>query len=115
MNIVRDGWAGEKLAADHLRQKGYAILETNYRTPAGEVDIIARDGDYTVFVEVKSRRHLDYGYPREAVGPQKQRRIKKVALYYMAGQKTEINCRFDVVEVLEMDGTEITHIENAFW
>jgi putative endonuclease len=110
------GEAGEALAARMLRQKGYQIVATNYRTKLGEIDIIARDGDTIVFVEVKSRQSGRFGDPKWAVTPRKQRKISMVALYYLkitgqAGAKA----RFDVVSIRSAaQRPEVEIIRNAF-
>ena len=111
-NNIEKGDFAEQVAANVLIQKGYAILETKYRTPVGEIDIIAKQNEYIVFVEVKYRKHLAHGLPREAVNQAKQRRIRKAALYYVASQcGYEVDMRFDVIEMLR-EG--ILHLENAF-
>jgi putative endonuclease len=110
------GEAGEAFAARLLRKRGYNILETNYRNPLGEIDIIARDGDAVVFVEVKTRRSLHYGNPKWAVTPRKQRKISMVALYYLktTGQ-SQSKARFDVVAIHSAaQRPEVEIIQNAF-
>lgn len=103
----------EKKAAEYLVQCGYRILTMNYRCRIGEIDIVARDGKYLVFVEVKFRAGGKGGFPQEAVDYKKQRTICKVADYYCMthGRCMSTPCRFDVVAVL---GDEITLIRNAF-
>ncbi len=111
------GRLGQRAAERFLLAKGHIIQARNFRIRSAEIDLITSDNGYTVFVEVKYRQGLQYGYPREAVGAQKQRRIKHCALAYinMRGL-TDADYRFDVVEVLDLDGVmEINHIENAFW
>ena len=115
MNNVSSGKYGEKIASDYLIKKGYKVIFMNYRTPVGEIDIIAKDGEYTVFIEVKYRRHMEFGYPREAVGYKKQRRIIKSALFYINKSNSEDNYRFDVIEIIDMNEINISHIENAFY
>jgi putative endonuclease len=114
---IEAGRRGQEEAERFLTEKGLAILERNFRIHSGEIDLIARDGGYVAFVEVKYRGSLRYGYPREAVNYKKQQHIKRVALYYIA-QRDLQNCdfRFDVVEVLRTaDGRlQVEHIENAF-
>jgi putative endonuclease len=113
----RFGIAGESLAAEILQQSGYRIVARNYRTKVGEIDIIARDGEILVFVEVKSRRGgVLYGHPKYAVNRTKQRKISKAALWYLkeTGQFGR-RARFDVVSIVSRDGDvrwEI--IRNAF-
>jgi putative endonuclease len=112
------GRAGEAAAAEFLERSGYRILETNYRTVFGEVDIIALDAGVTVFVEVKTRSGAAYGSPFEAVTTTKQQKIRKVALYYMKKKKQELQVRFDVLSILSARGQTaaytIEHIKDAF-
>ncbi|MBA4371940.1 MAG: YraN family protein [Thermodesulfovibrio sp.] len=113
MNTV--GKQGEAAALAFLLQAGYSILATNYKTVFGEVDIIARDKDITVFVEVKSRSGSAFGFPFEAVTPRKQAKIRKVALFYMKQKKKEIPLRFDVLSInIENGQSRIEHIIDAF-
>src|SRR5215203_1370889 len=94
------GETGENLACRELERRGYAILARRYRLRGGEIDIIARDGETTVFVEVKARDSLEYGSGGEAVTWQKRRRLAHVALDYLARERlTERPCRFDVVSI----------------
>jgi putative endonuclease len=110
------GKAGEDLACGELERRGYAIVARRYRRRGGELDIIARDGETIVFVEVKARERLDYGAGAEAVTALKRRRIAGVALDYLARQRlTGRPCRFDVVSI-EMRGENavIEVYQNAF-
>jgi putative endonuclease len=94
------GQAGESLAADTLQQQGYKVLTRNYRTPYGEVDLIAKDGDTLVFLEVKLRRSEFFGPPQAAVNTAKQRHLIRAAQYYLSRQGTaDIKFRFDVVAI----------------
>ena len=105
----------------YLANKGYEALERNYRTRHGEIDLIARDEDALVFVEVKLRGGREFGDPLEAVTPEKQARIRFMAEQYLAEQGEDFvagfdEVRFDVVGIL-VSGTgrpEIQHVENAF-
>ena len=111
------GSLGESLARTTLEQRGYAIIATRYRTRAGEIDIVARDGGCLVFVEVKARHHIDRGTPAEAVTPRKQRRIVAMARDFLARYQSDAtSCRFDVVAILVSDGGPpvIDVIRNAF-
>jgi len=110
------GEEGESIAARYLLKKGYRILERNYRTKLGEIDIIAKDNDTIVFVEVKSRRSWQFGNPKGAVTPQKQRKISTVALYYLkVNNHSNARARFDVVAVtVTRDKPQIEIIKNAF-
>lgn len=102
----------EKLAGAYLEKEGYEILEYNMRCRAGEVDIVARDGAYLVFVEVKYRANLECGNPLEAISVTKQRTLSKCALSYLKKHRMwDVPVRFDVVGIL---GEEITLIQNAF-
>ena len=103
----------EKLAGDYLTQQGYEILEYNFRCRMGEIDIVAKDGEYLVFVEVKYRSSGRSGSPLVAVDSRKQRIISKVASYYCLthGYGEASPCRFDVVAI---KGEEYTLIKNAF-
>ena len=108
--MIRDsrqslGILGENLACAALEGRGYAIIARRYRTKLGEIDIIARDGDTTVFVEVKSRAGDDFGGGAEAVTPWKQRRVALMAMDYIARYRLENRpCRFDVVTIDIMEG-----------
>ncbi len=110
------GEAGELLAANFLAQKGYSIIQRNFRCKVGEIDIIASDGNYLVFVEVKTRRSLNYGSPVEAVDIRKQQQIYRTALFYL--QQNAIDnqdIRFDIIAITMMDEKPaIEHIVNAF-
>ena len=102
----------EDVASDYLSCRGYEILERNYSSRSGEIDIIARDGDYIVFVEVKARKDEKFGTPREAVNWHKQQTIVKCAKSWLfRNKRTGVPVRFDVVEILD---AEITHIVDAF-
>ncbi|MCL2603976.1 MAG: YraN family protein [Defluviitaleaceae bacterium] len=111
------GMLGQQAAEDYLVKKNYRILQRNYRVKSGEIDLIAQDGAYLVFVEVKSRSGLGYGHPREAVNAAKQARILRTAQHYIIRYRlAERDLRFDVIEVLNTRGeVQIEHIENAFW
>jgi len=111
------GILGEKFARDFLKRRGYRIVETNYRCTEGEVDIVARDGDCLVFVEVRTKKSLEFGSPEESITPIKKERMIAVASRY---RQTHENLpplwRIDVVAV-ELDQrdkpTRIELIENA--
>jgi len=108
---------GEEQAVSYLRQQGMKIVERNFRTPVGEIDIIARDRKNLAFVEVKTRRGTAYGTPQEAVGLRKQRQIIRTAQWYLQNQRNEkLQPRFDVVAILcQSDGTaQITYLPDAF-
>ena len=99
------GKRGEETAVRTLERRGYAILARRYRTRHGEIDIVARDGDTTVFVEVKARATDEFGTAAEAVTPWKQRRLASMARDYLVRHAlTACPCRFDVVAIDEADG-----------
>ena len=109
------GKEGERIAKEFLKKKGYSILQENYRTPFGEIDIIAREKDVLVFVEVKTRADLTFGSPFEAVNQRKKEKIKKVAITVMKHIKKECPARFDVLSINVEDGREkIERIRDAF-
>ena len=110
------GKNSEDLAAWYLKKNGYKILEQNYRTRLGEIDIIAKDKKTIVFVEVKSRRSIRYGSPKWSVTHQKQRKISMVALQYLKKtQQTDAAARFDVVAIItNRDEPQIEVVKNAF-
>ncbi len=111
------GTLGEKLARDFLKKRGYRILETNYRCPQGEIDIIARHKDVLVFIEVRTKTSLEFGSPEESITQTKKERIKTAAFHY---QQTHCSLaplwRIDVVAIeLNQKGklSRIELIENA--
>ena len=111
------GTWGEEQAVNYLRKQGMKIIERNFRTPVGEIDIIARDKKYLVFLEVKTRRSTAFGPPQEAVGQRKQRQIARTAQWYLQNNKNgKLQPRFDVVAILcQSDGEpQITHLPDAF-
>jgi len=94
------GRLGETYAADFLVRQGYEILEKNYRKQYGEVDIIARDRDTLVFIEVKTRRSILYGLPHDAVDQRKQRQLSRIAQEYLVSRRMQdAAARFDVLGV----------------
>ncbi len=103
----------EAKAAEFLKKQGYEILDCNYQDRYGEIDLVAKDGDYLVFVEVKYRSNLKNGYPEEAVTDKKQQKIRHGARYYLYRHdySEDTPCRFDVVSIL---GEEIRLVCNAF-
>ena len=105
------GAHGERLVAAYLKKQKIKILERNFRTPFGEADIIALDGDEVVFVEVKTREGNSFGAPKDAVTEKKQETYRKIALFYGLNHGGEPNARFDVAEV---EGKSVNYIKNAF-
>ena len=104
----------ENEAVLFLQNKGYQILKQNFHCRQGEIDIIAKDGEYLVFIEVKYRKNAYEGAALEAVTPQKQKRIIQTAKYYLyitASKGLERPCRFDVIA---FEGEKVVHIQNAF-
>jgi len=108
---------GEDQAAEYLRKRGMKIIERNFTTRVGEIDIIAKDRSTLVFVEVKTRRSALFGTPQEAVGLRKQRQIIRTAHWYLQNNGFgKLQPRFDVIAILCQSGGEaqITHIVDAF-
>ena len=112
-NLRRLGAEYEEKAAACLEKAGYRILEHNFRAPRGEIDLVAEEGGYLVFIEVKYRSSNRSGFSAEAVGPAKQKRILAAALYYLAVHRLPESTpvRFDVVAI---DGGRVRLIRNAF-
>jgi putative endonuclease len=111
------GQWGENLAADYLTQQGYSVIEQNYRTPYGEIDLIVQKANFLVFVEVKTRASKAYGLPEEAITPKKREHLISAAQAYL--QKTPaptMNWRIDVIAIRKIQietEPEIVHFENA--
>lgn len=110
------GKAGEDLAVAYLKEKGYRILQRNFKNALGEIDIIARHKGTVCFIEVKTRTNLDKGLPQEAINRPKQRKLSQVALSFLKSRKLFASpARFDIVAVLAgRDGTQIDLIQDAF-
>ena len=115
LNIAK---IGESLAVEHLKARGCKILARNYRAMRGEIDLIVQDGQFIVFVEVKTRRSLKFGVPKAAVTRQKQKQISKIALAYLQSKNLwDTPCRFDVIGIHLSPQSELLrleHIESAF-
>lgn len=113
MNKRKFGIIGEKIAQGYLRNKGYEILQTNFYTKRGEIDIICKNDNYIIFVEVKTRTNLKYGTPAMAVNSIKKKHIKFAAKMFLYLNKLNgYDVRFDVVEVFINDGKcNMNHIE----
>ncbi|HEX5700098.1 MAG TPA: YraN family protein [Rubrobacter sp.] len=107
---------GEDLALRYLIQHGYALVERNYRTRRGEIDLIVRKDDILVFVEVKLRRQTAFGDPLEAVTPRKQNTIRSVAEHYLYTRNPSFDTlRFDVIGILvDRPEVRLRHIKDAF-
>lgn len=119
MSTKKFGDEGEELAVELLVNKGYEIIKRNYRFGKGELDIIAKDPNEEglVFIEVKSRKSLEYGYPEESITKSKIKQLKRIAeLYLFENDIKEILCRFDVIAILMPPGEkpQIQHYVNAF-
>lgn len=116
MNRRQLGTSGEAVAAKFLAALGYEIIGRNVRFRAGELDLVARDGDTLVFVEVKTRLSKRVGTGEEAITVTKQRQLARLAQVYLAGLGGPATaCRFDVVVVtIGTDGWQCNHLENAF-
>lgn len=108
------GRIGEQLAQNLLKEKGYQIVKRNFSTRFGEIDLICQDGGTLVFVEVKTKRGLDFGMPEEMYTKGKAERVKRMASVYLEGRET--NCRIDMVAIVLDDNNQpqrITHYPNV--
>lgn len=115
VNNVEKGKRGESIAKDYLISKGYKILFTNYRNKIGEIDIIAKDKDILVFIEVKTRSNTNYGYPYEAVNKKKQHKIINCSyLFINCFNYKNYQIRYDIIEVYLTPKVRINHILNSF-
>ena len=117
-NNITGAW-GEALAADFLQKKRYKIVATNYRSRFGEIDLIAENRRYLVFVEVKLRKSDAFANAFEYVDKHKQERLRTTAEFYLSQNETDLQPRFDVIEIYAPEGTataapEIYHLEDAF-
>lgn len=114
---LRRGKLGERAAKKHLRKHGLKFLAANFRSAHGEIDLVFRDGDCLVFVEVKTRSSEDWTRPAAAVNAAKRRRLSQTALAYLRQLKNpQVKIRFDIVEVLLAEGKvrEVRHLPNTF-
>jgi putative endonuclease len=114
---LRRGVLGESAAKKFLKQQGLKFLAANFRSPRGEIDLVFRDGDGLVFVEVKARSSEEWSRPAAAVDAERRRRLSQCALDYLRLLKNPaVKIRFDIVEVLLADGKvhEIRHLRNTF-
>lgn len=114
---LRHGESGERAAKKYLRRQGLKFLTANFRSDRGEVDLVFRDDDCLVFVEVKTRSSEDWVRPAAAVDARKRRLLSQTALDYLRLLKNpQVKIRFDIVEVLLADGEvrEIRHLPNTF-
>ena len=114
---LRHGELGERAARKHLKRQGLKFLVANFRSPRGEIDLIFRDGDCLVFVEVKTRSSEEWIRPAAAVNKERRGRLTRAALDYLRLLKNPpVKLRFDIVEVLLRDGAvcEVRHLPNTF-
>jgi putative endonuclease len=113
----KTGNEGEADARMFLEQKGFRIVERNWRCGRGEIDLIAKDGDVLVFIEVKTKKHGSCGEPEDWISKRKQNQIGRLALGYLQKKNlADVECRFDVVTVDRTGSSPvINHIEDAFW
>ncbi|AQX74539.1 YraN family protein [Dehalococcoides mccartyi] len=114
-NRKETGEFGEKLAAEYLKGMGYRIIQTNCRLPEGEIDIVGQDGEYLVFIEVRTKRRLGYGLPAESVTPRKKAHLMASAESYIQKHRLEhFPCRIDFVSVdLSQPEPRLELIKNA--
>lgn len=117
-NNILGAW-GETVAAEYLRKKHFRVIATGYRCRFGEIDLIVQNRRFLVFVEVKLRGSNRFAEAREFVDAAKQERLRKTALLYLGQFPTELQPRFDVIEVYAPEGTatkhpHIIHLEDAF-
>lgn len=114
MYNTNKGFEYEEIAKKYLLEKNYKILEENFISKFGEIDIIAQKDGRLHIIEVKGRKNLNYGYPKEAVTLAKQKKLISATKYYfMLKGKDDYPCQFDVIEII-LDKRELNHIENAF-
>jgi putative endonuclease len=113
---IQTGKRGEDIAVAYLKNRGYRIIERNYTCLFGEIDIVAKDGDTFVFVEVKSRKSEKFGDPQGAVGREKQKKISRISLTYLEEKHLyPCDARFDVVAIKMLPaGSIVELIQNAF-
>ena len=117
-NNLTGAW-GERIAADFLQKKRYILVAANYRSRFGEIDLIVRNKTYLIFVEVKLRKNANFAAASEFVDHYKQDRLKTTAAIYLDENPTNLQPRFDVVEIYAPQGTQtshpqINHLEGAF-
>lgn len=114
-NNIEIGKKGEMLSKEYLVSKSYNIMNLNFRNHIGEIDIIAMDKDVLVFIEVKTRTSIKYGYPYEAVNYRKQQKIIYTSFAYINQRNIkDTQLRYDIIEVYLTPSIKINHIENAF-
>jgi putative endonuclease len=110
------GRQGEEIAVAHLLKLGYIILDKNWRAGRNELDIIARDKDFLVIIEVKSRRNDTFAEPEEAVTRDKQQALIRAANVYIFRKNINLETRFDIVSIIHnKDETRVNHLKDAFY
>ncbi len=110
------GKAGEQEAVNHLLQKGYTILERNYRFNKAEVDIIAQKGDILAIIEVKTRSTTDFGNPQDFVKPKQIQHLVKAVNEYITENNLDVEVRFDIIAIVkDKNSFKIEHLEDAFY
>ena len=115
MTTKEMGDFGEQYALQYLRKKGFKIVQTNYRFKRNELDIICKEGDEFVFIEVKARQTAEIGEPWRAVTKTKQRQIIKCAHHYLIENNLDVESRFDIISIVHNSyGTKMEHIDRAF-
>jgi len=117
MNTRERGKMGETIALEYLNKKNYLTVAAGWRSRYGEIDLIVKNNEFIIFVEVKLRKNRSFAHAREYVGKEKQNKIRKTASLWLISHKTKLQPRFDVIEIyLPADESipEIIHIENAF-
>jgi len=119
MSSRQRGKWGEEVALEYLSKKDFTTVATGFRSRFGEIDIIVKNNEFLVFVEVKTRKNADFAFAREYVSKDKQRKIIATANYWLAVRPTTLQPRFDVIEIYVKDwessiSPDINHIENAF-
>jgi putative endonuclease len=118
LSSSKKGHEGEDLACDYLLKKGLDIINRNYHYgKTGEIDIVAKDGDIIVFIEVKYRKNLEYGEPEYGITKNKMKQLRKLAEAYLFDKNiTDTDCRFDVVAILELEKgkPKVNYYQNAF-
>jgi putative endonuclease len=113
---IKRGNEGEQLAADFLIQKGFEIIQRNYRYKHSEIDLIIKKDNWLIFVEVKTRSSLAFGYPEEFVDREKVKKVLEGAEHYILKIDWQGNVRYDIVSVIFNRGVpEILHLEDAFY
>ncbi len=106
---------GEDLAARFLQERGYQLVRQNFRYGHAEIDLIMQKGNLLVFVEVKTRRNAEYGYPEEFVSKKQAAQIIRAAEHFIVQQDWQGNIRFDIIAILTEPATDIQHLPDAFY